>query len=76
MYGRKKESYVSYIESGSRSISSGVPIKEFMTRCWSGKFALASTDAGRFRTTTGFVVAPRRCYFLLYGRVGGYRGSP
>jgi hypothetical protein len=55
MCGRKKESYVSYIESGSRSISSGVPIKEFMTRCCSSKFALAQRMEGlpddeRFRS--------------------------
>ncbi len=41
MFGRKKESYVSHVESGSRSISSGVPIKEFVTRCYASKFALA-----------------------------------
>jgi hypothetical protein len=31
MSGQKKESYVSYLESNSRSISSDSPIKEFMT---------------------------------------------
>jgi hypothetical protein len=46
MSGQKKESYVSHVESGSRSISSGVPIKEFMTRCCSRKFALAERMQG------------------------------
>jgi hypothetical protein len=46
MSGQKKESYVSHVESGSRSISSGVPIKEFMTRCCSRNFALARRMQG------------------------------
>jgi hypothetical protein len=37
----KKESYVSYLESDSRSISSRSRIKEFLTPHYRGKFALA-----------------------------------
>jgi hypothetical protein len=39
MSGGKKESYVGYLECGRRSISSGAPIKEFMTPHDSSKFA-------------------------------------
>jgi hypothetical protein len=44
---RKKESYVSYVESNSRSIPSGSPIEEFMTLVCSSKFVFGSpTDSG------------------------------